>query len=116
MSDQPERITVSRDALRADLAELELRIVRQIDERMQHKADAAPVLDLLNRVSAMERGDMPPSLTRAIDDRIKSADAIRVEAGWTRHQRIAMLVGTCVMACGLIVSAISLAVNLGGHS
>lgn len=109
-------ITVSRSDLRAELAEMELRLYTRIDDALRHKADATVVLPLLTRLDALERGDMPPSLARAVDERIKSADTVRVEAGWTRHQRIAMLVGTCVMACGLLVSAISLTVTvLGVH-
>jgi|SRR5581483_94787 len=50
MSDENERISVSRDKLRADLAELELRLRTWIAAEMQAKADAKDVDALALRV------------------------------------------------------------------
>ena len=47
------RVSVSRDALRADLAEMEMRLRVYFDGRLNSKADSAMVLMLENRMTAI---------------------------------------------------------------
>jgi len=62
-----ERITVSREALRAELGELELRLVDRLADAMELKADAKEVDQLKDRVQSLElaraaREEMPREL------------------------------------------------------
>jgi len=44
MSDDPTRISVSREALRAELAELELRLVQYLDKQLHEKANKVEIV------------------------------------------------------------------------
>lgn len=49
-----EQINVSRNALRAELAQLELRLVDRLTSALDHKADQAVLDQAIARVSALE--------------------------------------------------------------
>jgi hypothetical protein len=50
MAEAPDKISVSREALRADLSDLELRIVDRLSEELEKKADRSIVDQLDKRV------------------------------------------------------------------
>lgn len=54
MSTEAERITVSRETLRAELSQLELRLVDRLSAALETKADGAVVDSLDKRVQALE--------------------------------------------------------------
>lgn len=54
MTEPSERITVSRETLRAELAGLELRLVDRLTYALEHKADRALLESTLERVKALE--------------------------------------------------------------
>lgn len=107
-------ITVSRADLRAELALLELRLYQRIDDSLGHKADAATVLSLLARVDAVERGDFPPSMARALAEKIEEHTATRTSQSWSKRDRMIGLFVAGVMTCGLLVAVASLIVNFVG--
>jgi len=49
-SNGPERISVSREALRAELAELELRLVKYLDDQLHEKANKVEIVALATAV------------------------------------------------------------------
>lgn len=54
MAPGEERITVSREALRAELSELELRIVDRLSRELERKADSTELSALEGRVGSLE--------------------------------------------------------------
>jgi hypothetical protein len=58
----PERISVSREALRAELAELELRLIKYLDEQLHEKANKVEIVALATSVqdkaNAREFGEL----------------------------------------------------------
>ncbi len=58
----PERISVSREALRAELAELELRLVKYLDNELHEKANKVEIVALATAVqdkaNAREFGEL----------------------------------------------------------
>lgn len=104
-------ITVSRDALRADLAEMELRLRVWIGEQLSEKADAVALQTLALRVAAAEAvatkfaaGDFTPAQDRAfavlIDDKLKE----HMDIGWTRRQRWIAVISLIVAIFAVAVS------------
>lgn len=54
MSDPPERITVSVETLRGELAQLELRLVDRLTAALSQKADVAHLEQIEARVQSLE--------------------------------------------------------------
>jgi hypothetical protein len=67
VAEEPRQISVSRDALRADLAELELRLRGYFDASLAQKANHNTVIELTKRIDLHEAGVFPP----AWDNKIK---------------------------------------------
>jgi hypothetical protein len=65
MAVDADRISVSREALRAELGALELRLVDRLTTALEHKADSAHVSGLESRVASLE-------LSRAARDHLAS--------------------------------------------
>ena len=108
MSEEPARITVSRDALRADLAEMELRLRVYFDEQLRHKADSGEFAKLALRVDQMDRGEFTDVHRRALVDLIEAQSQEREDRSWTFKQRVGGFI-TAVTAVGtLILSAVAL--------
>lgn len=78
MSDQPERISVSREALRAELAELELRLTRYLDLQLTDKASASELGRLSDDFQTYARRVRELSEQIAIQDKVN--EALRVKA------------------------------------
>ena len=68
----PRTISVSRDALRADLAELELRLRSYFETALAQKANAHTVEELTKRVDLHEAGIFPPAWELKIGNQIES--------------------------------------------
>lgn len=83
-----QRISVSHSLLRAELAEMELRLRIYFDEQLKHKADAAPFLVLSAKVEALDRGDFTPVHRRALIELIEQQGAVATDKQWTSRERI----------------------------
>lgn len=111
--DNNGRITVSRDALRADLAELELRMQAFIALQLTHKADEADLARLAHdlsvvkaRQAANDRGEWSDANVRLV--RATCSDLLdqRTDRAWTRRdQAFAVLSATTAVAM-LILSVV----------
>lgn len=88
MSDEPSRITVSRDALRADLAEMELRLRVYFDEQLRHKADNGTFMELALKVDALDRGDFTPVHRRALEELVEEKLAGNAATAWSGKQKV----------------------------
>ena len=73
MSTDPsnERISVSREALRAELAELELRLVRYLDDQLHQKANKVEIV----------------ALATAVQDKANAKEFSELRADVTEHER-----------------------------
>lgn len=105
MAEEPTRITVSRDALRADLAEMELRLRVYFDSQLVHKADAGMVAELALRVDGLDRGDFTDVHRRALTDFVEGVTQQRIDRGWTARERLlgVVSIAIAVLAFGLSV-------------
>lgn len=102
----PSRITVSRDALRADLAEMELRLRLYFDDQLRHKADAGPVYELIAKVDALDRGDFTESHRRALVELITAQTAERQAAAWSWRERAMAVVSAAVTLASLLLALV----------
>ena len=113
MADEPSRISVSRDALRAELAEMELRLRIYFDEQLKHKASSVELAELALKVSAHERGEFTPAWEEKI--RTIAEDVARQSSAdsWLPKGRVATVMAA-VGGFGYFVLALYLAI--GRHS
>lgn len=108
-----ERISVSRDALRADLAEMELRLRLYFDERLNHKTDTGVFSEYALRLDKLDRGEFTEVHRRALAAFVADQLASRSERGWTRKERwlgVLSVAGTIAM----LILSIALATHGGG--
>lgn len=104
--DQPSRITVSRDALRADLAEMELRLRLYFDDQLRYKADRGAFLDVALKLDQLDRGDWTPVHKRALVELIEEQTAMRGDREWTRLQRVGSLLGILTGTAAFVLSTV----------
>jgi hypothetical protein len=101
----PRQISVSRDALRADLAEMELRLKSYIGVEMEKKAAAAVVTDMQLQVSELRRRVDEGSFTKAqqlsIDEMLNEKFKKKSKDSWSWKERGILLVGTIVAITSL---------------
>lgn len=83
-----ETSPLNRDALRAELAEMELRLRIYFDDQLKHKADGASVISLELAMDKLERGDFTDAQARAIDGRVNAILGARGERAWTRRDQV----------------------------
>ena len=91
------RISVSRDALRADLAEMELRLRLYFDEQLRGKADTVELLRLSALMNQMDSGNFSPALKRSLEDVIEGAITAKTDRGWTKRERLFGVLAVIVM-------------------
>jgi len=103
-ADDNPRITVSRDALRADLAEMELRLRVYFDEQLKHKADSAQVDANTRQLQDLRRGDFSPAFRRTVEEIAIDAITERTDAGWTSRQRTIAVVAIFVAIFSLLTT------------
>lgn len=105
------RITVSRDALRADLAEMKNELKDYIADQLERKADARSMESLTQTVTLLAdavRKQTDGELTIAqravvqtiVDDTLDE----RSESGWTRKERRLALLGALTGILGAVAS------------
>ena len=80
--DAPRQISVSRDALRADLAELELRLRSYFDTQIGQKANAVTVEQHARRVDMHDNGVFPPAWEMKVNTMIDSRVDSKVRDIW----------------------------------
>lgn len=85
--DSLKRVTVSRDALRADLAEMELRLRVYFDDQLKHKADSATVSELALKMDKLDRGEWTEVHRRALEELIKGQERRESDKSWTSRER-----------------------------
>lgn len=126
----PDRISISRDALRADLAELELRIREFVTGALALKADSATVIQLIKDFGELRsrvvlkdgplmeefqahtqslrklgEGEFSAPQKRAIKEIMEGELQEHTDIGWTNRQRV-MAVSTLFIT--VVVSAIGI--------
>lgn len=99
-----ERITVSRDALRADLAEMELRLRIFLEDRLNHKADQIDVTELALKLDKFEQGEFTVAQTRSIEEVINGRMSSKDDKSWTNRERIMGVVSLLTAISMLIIS------------
>lgn len=113
MSDETPRISVSRDALRADLAEMELRLRVYFDERLAAKANQADLSELLLRQAARERGELTPAQRIAIEEIARDTARDKAAEGWSQKERF-MAVLSAAVTVGMLILSVAVATSGGG--
>lgn len=103
MADEP-RISVSRDALRAELAEMELRLRIFLGEQLAHKADASQVRENTSSLRAINRGEFSPAHKLAIEAIISQQATAKTDLGWTTRERFIGVVALFIAVLGLALS------------
>jgi hypothetical protein len=87
MSDSNERISISHSTLRAELAEMELRLRVWIATELEKKATSVEVSDLRVRVGALEMMITDPRIREMIVSQIELSGAREDAKRWTPRQR-----------------------------
>lgn len=109
MAEQEQKvITVSRDALRADLGELEMRLREYLDTRLELKANSHDLHALTERVDATDRGELTAGAELKIKSLIDEAFTVRLTTGWALRGNKATILAVCVAVCSLGVAIASL--------
>lgn len=111
--DEPTRITVSRDALRADLAEMELRLRLYFDERLSTKADAVTQVRLESQMADMRRGEFTDAFRRSIVSIVEDTQEELTDRGWTRRER---MIGVIAMILAIVSFAFTVYVSTSSAS
>ena len=107
------RISVSRDALRADLLDLELRLTKSISESLESKADAKVVDQLIVTTSnlidwsvATKQGEMTDAQRASVQAEAKKVIQSGESEQWTRTERRLVKLGGLVGVLGLLSTAV----------
>lgn len=111
--DEPTRITVSRDALRADLAEMELRLRLYFDERLSTKADAVTQVRLESQMADLRRGEFTDAFRRSVVSIVEDAQEELTDRGWTRRER---MIGVIAMVLAVVSFAFTVYVSTSSAS
>ena len=134
-AEEPSRITISRDALRADLAEMELRLRTWIGGQLEQKANVTDLARLQNQVTeiaakvvyregplmddirayeenmrSFSRGDFTDAQKRAFNQIIDANLKEHTDTGWTMRQRY-IAVAALLVSVVAVISSIYLAVH-----
>ena len=99
----PSRINVSRDALRAELAEMELRLRIYFDDRLSHKAEASELVTLRLVVDKLERGEWNDAQRRSILAQVRDHIDTTSDRAWTRRDQFFTLLGVALASCSLFI-------------
>ena len=112
-----QRISVSRDALRADLAELELRLRVFIETELYKKADRADMVEALTRIKELEdlrrardRGELTPALQREVRALARAETEQEASREWTGRERL-LAVMSVTTAGAMALLSILLAIH-----
>lgn len=108
----PGRITVSRDALRADLSEMELRLRIYFDDQLRHKADLGIFNEVRNKLDALDRGEWTPVHRRALVSLIEEQSTAKTDREWSNKERLLAVFGSMV-ATSMFVLSLVIAVRGG---
>lgn len=96
--DEVKVVTVSRDALRADLLQTELRLREYLDAKLAFKAEASHVNALEKQYAELAQGILPAGLSLKVESLIEAAMQARVSRHWfLRSNRAGVLVATCAL-------------------
>lgn len=106
------RITVSRDALRADLAEMKNELKDYIADQLERKADARSMESLTQTVTLLADavrkqtdGELTIAQRAVVQEQIDSTLDERKEQGWTYRERRLALLGAATGIAGVVASA-----------
>lgn len=115
-----QHLYISRDALRADLAEMELRLRIFIEAELHKKADHHDMLEISARVRELEnlrrardRGELTPALERQVRALARTEADSETAREWTGRERFLAVISVCTAAAMLLLS-ILLAIHGGG--
>lgn len=112
MADEtPRTISVSRDALRAELAELKADLLQQIGDKLDTKASASELRELTKRVDLHDSGVFPPAWELKIKGMIESAIDDATSLTQEGRYRLTGLMVAMLGSTGAIIGAILYAVK-----
>ena len=113
MSDAGPPITVSRDALRAEMAEMELRLMNAIRVELASKANVSDVSALRATVEVLmaarirdDRGEFTPAQTASMRAIVGEVTTSRSDEGWTRRERFFGSLTAFVISATLVLSMV----------
>lgn len=110
MEDTPRQISVSRDALRAELAELKADLLQQIGDKLDTKASAAELRELTKRVDLHESGIFPPAwelrVKGMIENAIDDSTALAQEGRYRLTSVVLTMIGSTAAILGAILYAV----------
>lgn len=98
----PRQISVSRDALRADLAEMEIRLRTFIDLKLAEKASVTEVAALARKWAAFESGEFTPSQKLTLSHVVIGVLQEQATVSWAPKERILAVLGVAIAAIALI--------------
>jgi hypothetical protein len=107
MDEPTSRISVSRDALRAELSEMELRLRIYFDDQLKHKADSAMVLEFALKFVSLVRGVFSVVLKRALESLVDDHLGERAATTWTRRERVLASLSGMVALSMLTLSVVA---------
>lgn len=129
-----DRISISHATLRAELAELELRLATRITEGLSQKADVSHVTSLELRLATLERdavrqddplrrrmselarGELPVAVRSATNDLIEAALVAHTDKGWTARERAFGVIAIIVAVLSLALATYVASANAGGRT
>ena len=106
----PRQISVSRDALRADLAEMELRLRQFIQTEIDKKASISELETIRKEIEGIKKntfsGDFSPAQILAIKDIIEKGDAAQQKNNWGRKDRLIQILTVIAVTISMVFSAL----------
>ncbi len=87
MDESAKPITISRADLRADLAEMELRLRIYFDDQLKKKADTGIVAEHAIALEKLGKGEFNAAQTNAIEVILTGTLTERTDRGWTTRER-----------------------------
>lgn len=96
MNVPPERLSLSRDALRADLAEMELRLRAWIGSEMDRVS---------GRLGSLET-TLTPAQANAVKEIVRAEIESTNKSSWTRRDRLMAVVGVIVAVISVTLTGI----------
>ena|SRR4249920_2669198 len=104
-------LSVSRDALRADLAEMELRLRIFIEASLHQKANQSDLVELILRVKELEnlrrardQGELTPALQREVRALARAETDLEEAREWTGRERFLAVISVTTAAAMLLLS------------
>ncbi len=110
MDESAKAITISRADLRADLAEMELRLRIYFDDQLKKKADIGNVTENTLALEKLGKGEFNDAQRNAIEVLISNTLVQKTDRGWTTRERYFGIL-TILVALGSFLLAVLVATH-----